>query len=61
MRQRAPLGRLLGSFGHDVRLIPPQYVKASVKRGKNDAADAEALCEAVSRPSMRFVPVRSRD
>ena len=54
-------GRLLGSFGHDVRLIPPQYVKASVKRGKNDAADAEALCEAVSRPSMRFVPVKSRD
>ena len=54
-------GRLLGSFGHDVRLIRPQYVKASVKRGKNDAADAEALCEAVSRPSMRFVPVKSRD
>src|SRR5215213_5757827 len=50
-------GRLLGSFGHDVRLIRPQYVKASVKRGKNDAADAEA----VSRPSMRFVPVKSRD
>jgi transposase len=46
-------GRLLSSFGHEVRLIPPQYVK----RGKNDAADAEALCEAVSRPSMRFVPM----
>lgn len=54
-------GRLLRSFGHDVRLIPPQYVKAYVKRGKNDAADAEALCEAVSRPSMRFVPVKSEE
>ena len=54
-------GRLLSSFGHDVRLIPPQYVKPYVKRGKNDAADAAALCEAVSRPSMRFVPVKSRD
>ena len=38
-------GRLLASFGHEVRLIPPQYVKPYVKRGKNDAADAEALCE----------------
>ena len=54
-------GRLLRSFGHDVRLIPPQYVKAYVKRGKNDAADAEALCEAVSRPSMRFVPIKSEE
>jgi transposase len=44
-------GRLLQSFGHEVKLIPPQYVKPYVKRGKNDAADAEALCEAVSRPS----------
>jgi transposase len=41
-------GRLLQSFGHEVKLIPPQYVKAYVKRGKNDAADAEALCEAVT-------------
>jgi transposase len=40
--------RLLQSFGHDVRLIPPQYVKPYVRRGKNDAADAEALCEAVT-------------
>jgi transposase len=47
------------SFGHEVKLIPPQYVTAYVKRGKNDAADAEALCEAVTRPSMRFVPVKS--
>jgi transposase len=54
-------GRLLTSFGHEVRLIPPQYVKPYVKRGKNDAADAEALCEAVSRPSMRFVPIKSRE
>jgi transposase len=53
--------RLLQSFGHEVKLIPPQYVKAYVKRGKNDAADAEALCEAVTRPSMRFVPVKSRE
>jgi transposase len=45
--------RLLQSFGHEVKLIPPQYVKPYVKRGKNDAADAEALCEAVTRPSMR--------
>lgn len=53
--------RLLQSFGHEVKLIPPQYVKPYVKRGKNDAADAEALCEAVTRPSMRFVPVKSRE
>ena len=53
--------RLLVSFGHKVRLIPPQYVKPYVKRGKNDAADAEALCEAVTRPSMRFVPMKSRE
>ena len=54
-------GRLLGSLGHEVRLLPPQYVKPYVKRGKNDAADAEALCEAVSRPTMRFVPVKTSD
>lgn len=54
-------GRLLESFGHEVKLIPPQYVKPYVKRGKNDATDAEALCEAVTRPSMRFVPIKSRD
>ncbi len=51
--------RLLQSFGHDVKLIAPQYVKPYVKRGKNDAADAEALCEAMSRPAMRFVPVKT--
>jgi transposase len=54
-------GRLLRSFGHDVKLIPPQYVKPYVKRGKNDSADAEALCEAMSRPTMRFVPVKTAD
>ncbi len=53
--------RLLRSFGHEVKLIPPQFVKPYVKRGKNDAADAEALCEAMSRPTMRFVPVKTAD
>ncbi len=51
--------RELQRLGHEVRLIPPQYVKAYVKRGKNDAADAAAICEAVTRPSMRFVPIKS--
>jgi len=53
--------RLLQSFGHSVKLIAPQLVKPYVKRGKNDAADAEALCEAMSRPSMRFVPVKTAE
>ena len=48
-------------MGHEVRLIPPAYVKPFVKRQKNDAADAEAICEAAVRPSMRFVPVKSED
>lgn len=48
-------------FGHEVRLMPPIYVKGYVKRGKTDAADAKAICEAVSRPSMRFVPVKNED
>ncbi len=51
--------RTLAAFGHEVRLMPPAYVKAYVKRGKNDAADAEAICEAVRRPTMRFVPVKT--
>jgi transposase len=51
--------RELGACGHDVRLMPAQYVKAYVKRNKHDAADAEACCEAVQRPGMRFVPVKS--
>jgi transposase len=46
-------------LGHDVRLIPPQYVKPYVKRNKTDAADAEAICEAVARPNMRFVPIKT--
>jgi transposase len=53
--------RLLQSFGHTVKLIPPQLVKPYVKRGKNDAADAEALCEAMSRPTMRFVPMKTAE
>ena len=51
--------RELTGLGHEVVLLPPQYVKAYLKRGKNDAADAEAICEAMSRPTMRFVPVKS--
>lgn len=53
--------RELISLGHEVRLMPPAYVKPYVKRGKNDAADAEAICEAVMRPTMRFVPVKSEE
>ena len=51
--------RELIALGHEVVLLPAQYVKPYVKRGKNDAADAEAICEAMSRPSMRFVPVKT--
>lgn len=51
--------RLLQSFGHEVRLLSPQHVKPYVKRGKNDASDAEALCEAMSRPTMRCVPTKT--
>jgi len=51
--------REIAKLGHDTRLMPPIYVKAYVKRGKNDAADAAAICEAVTRPSMRFVPIKS--
>ena len=51
--------RELMRLGHDVRLMPPSYVKPYVKRQKNDMADAEAICEAVTRPTMRFVPVKS--
>jgi transposase len=51
--------RELTKLGHEVRLMPPAYVKPYVKRGKTDAADAEAICEAVTRPTMRFVPIKS--
>jgi transposase len=51
--------REIGKLGHEVRLIPPSYVKAYVRRQKNDAADAAAICEAVTRPSMPFVPVKT--
>ncbi len=51
--------RELLAIGHQVKLMPPAYVKAYLKRGKNDAADAEAICEAVMRPTMRFVAVKS--
>ena len=53
--------RELAGLGHEVRQMSPAYVKPYVKRGKTDAADAEAICEAVTRPTMRFVPVKSRE
>jgi len=53
--------RVLQGLGHEVRLMPPHYVKPYVKRNKNDAADAEAICEAVGRPTMRFVAVKSAE
>jgi transposase len=53
--------REIGKLGHCVRLIAPAYVKPFVKRQKNDAADAEAICEAAQRPSMRFVPVKTEE
>ena len=53
--------RELTKLGHEVRLMPPNYVKPYVKRGKTDAIDAEAICEAVTRPNMRFVPVKTQD
>ena len=53
--------RELQALGHTVRLMPPAYVKPYVKRHKNDATDAEAICEAVSRPNMRFVATRATE
>ena len=54
-------GREIGRFGHRVRLISPDYVKPFVKRGKSDAHDARAICEAASRPDMRFVRVKNEE
>src|SRR6201998_36568 len=53
--------REISKLGHTVRLMPPSYVKGYVKRSKNDATDAAAICEAVTRPSMRFVSIKSTD
>ena len=53
--------RVLRNLGHEVVLLPPQYIKPYVKRGKNDAIDAEAICEAMSRPTMRFVPIKTAE
>src|SRR5258708_40276203 len=53
--------RELTALGHEVVLLPPQYVRPYVKRGKNDAADAEAICEAMSRPTMRSVPGKTAE
>ncbi|UAK23112.1 IS110 family RNA-guided transposase [Sphingomonas nostoxanthinifaciens] len=61
MRIGTSLGRELIALGHDVRLMPPAYVKPYVKRGKTDAADAEAICEAGTRPTMRFVAVKTTE
>jgi transposase len=55
------LGRLLGGFGHEVKLLPAQLVKPYVARNKNDAKDADGLCEAMSRPRMRFVAVKTAE
>ena len=54
-------GRELQLLGHTVKLMPPSYVKAYLKRSKNDANDAAAICEAVTRPSMRFVPIETKE
>ena len=54
-------GRELQELGHTVKLMPPSYVKAYLKRSKNDANDAAAICEAVTRPSMRFVPIKTKE
>src|SRR6202789_531851 len=54
-------GRELTGLGHTVKLMPPSYVKAYLKRSKNDANDAAAICEAVTRPSMRFVAIKTKE
>ena len=54
-------GQKFSQMGHEVKLISPQFVKPYVKSNKNDAVDAEAICEAVTRPSMRFVAIKNKD
>jgi transposase len=61
LRRCTHWAREIAKLGHPVRLIAPAYVKPFIKRQKNDAADAEAICEAAQRPSMRFVPVRTEE
>ena len=62
LEQRAAFwAKTLSEFGHDVRLISPQFVTPYVKSNKNDRNDAEAICEAVGHPNMRFVPVKSAE
>ncbi len=58
---RHHVGRHLAALGHEVRLIPAQFVKPYVKSQKNDYRDAEAIAEAVQRPTMRFVPIKTED
>src|SRR5262249_19128320 len=53
--------RMLQKIGHEIRIMPPAYVKPYVKRNKNDGRDAEGVCEAMGRPTMRFVPMKSLD
>ena len=53
--------REIAALGHTVKMMPPAYVKPYLKRGKTDAADAEAICEAVTRPTMRFVPTKTME
>jgi hypothetical protein len=59
LSERTSWSRKIQALGHTVRLMPPSYVKANLKRSKSDANDAAAICEAVTRPSMRFVPTKS--
>lgn len=59
VRQRPLLGTQLRSLGYEVKLIAPQFVKPYVEMNKNDAADAVAICEAVGRPNMRFLPIKN--
>ena len=61
MRHEPSLGARTVHIGHDAKLIPPIYVKTYIKRGKSDAADAEAICEAVTQPTMRFVEIKAPD